>query len=300
VGFVGLGNMGLPMARNLLDAGCSLIVNDLRETAAGPLVDKGATWSALPRDVAASSDVTFISLPGPDAVESVTHGPDGLMAGATAGHIIVDTSTSTPASIRAIAAAAAQRDVHVLDAPLSGGMRGARKATLTIMVGGEPEQFNKCLPLLRVLGTHVLHMGPVGSGHVTKLVNNFMGLSNALASMEAMVMGVAAGIEPTRLLEAVNLGTGSSHMTRTLYPYIVLPRRFDPVRFSMALAVKDVQLALELANEVGLSLRLGPAVHAAYQAALAEGLVNVDFSAYIRLLEDQVGVEVRADDRESE
>jgi 3-hydroxyisobutyrate dehydrogenase-like beta-hydroxyacid dehydrogenase len=292
VGFIGLGNMGAHMARNLLADGYELTVFDLRTEAGAALVADGAAWADSPRGVGEASDVTFVALPGPTQVDAVATGGDGVLAGLRPGSYLIDVSTNNPLSIRRIAEVAANKGVSVLDAPLSGGVRGARLGTLTIMVGGDTAAFEACLPLLRVVGENILHMGPLGSGHVTKLVNNFMGISNAVASMEAMTIGTAAGVDPERLLEAVNLGTGTSHMTRTLYPYLIFKRSFDPVRFSMELAVKDLDLALEIAKDHGLTIEVGKSAHAALTAAIADGLAGADMSKYITVLEAQAGVTV--------
>lgn len=294
VGFIGLGNMGRPMVGNLLDAGYELVVNDLVEDAAAELVGRGAVWGATPRQVAAASDVVFTSLPGPAELESLLTGTDGVLAGARPGSYLVDVSTGSPAHIRRMGDLARSAGVEVLDAPLSGGVRGARKGTLTVMVGGSPEAFEYCEPLFEVIGEFVVHVGPLGAGHVTKLVNNLMGLSNAVSSMEAMAIGVAAGVDPETLLEVVEHGTGSSHMTRTLFPYLILKANFDPVRFSVALAVKDVDLALELADQVGAPVKVAAAVRQALADAADSGLADADISRYITLLEDAVGVEVRS------
>jgi 3-hydroxyisobutyrate dehydrogenase len=292
VGFIGLGNMGAHMARNLLAAGYSVTVSDLREEAGTALVADGAAWAGRPSDVGRASDIAFVALPGPAQVDAVATGADGLLEGLRPGSCIVDVSTNTPASIRRVAEIAAGKGVSVLDAPLSGGVRGARLGTLTIMVGGDAAAFAACLPLLQVVGEQILHMGPLGSGHVTKLVNNYMGISNAVASMEAMTIGTAAGVDPERLLEAVNLGTGTSHMTRTLYPYLIFRRSFDPVRFSMELAVKDLDLALEVAADYGLTIDVGKSARDALAAAIAGGLAGADMSKYITVLEAQAGVTV--------
>jgi 3-hydroxyisobutyrate dehydrogenase len=288
--------MGGPMAGNLMAAGHRMTVYDIRKGSARELLERGASWADSPRLVAASSEVLFVALPGPAEVEEVFEGADGLLAGSSPGTYVIDVSTNSPSSIRGLAADASSFGVEVLDAPLSGGVRGARKGTLTIMVGGERAAFEYCEPLLRVVGEKVIHVGPLGAGHVTKLVNNFMGISNAIASMEAMAIGVGAGVDPDKLLEVVNLGTGSSHMTRTLYPYLILNRKFDPVRFSMELAIKDLQLALGLADEVGLTIRVGQAVRDALVEATGHGLAGADMSRYITLLEKSIGIEVRGKD----
>jgi len=296
VGFIGLGNMGGPMASNVLRAGFRVVVNDLNRSAADELLASGAEWAGTPRELAAASDIVLISVPGPPQIRSVFYGDDGILAGARPGTRVIDVSTSTPECVRELAAAGAERGVTVVDAPLSGGVRGARKGTLTVMVGGAASDVAACVPVLDVIGEHVVHVGPLGSGHVTKLVNNFMGISNALASMEAVAIGAAAGVDPTKLLEVVDLGTGMSHMSRTLFPYLILKRSFEPVRFSMELAIKDVQLALGLAEQVGLDAKVGTAVHGALRDAATEhGLLHADMSAYITVLEEATGVEVVAE-----
>jgi 3-hydroxyisobutyrate dehydrogenase-like beta-hydroxyacid dehydrogenase len=284
------------MAANLLRAGYGLTVHDLRPEAAAELLELGAAWAATPAEVARASRITFIALPGPAEVEATALGKDGLVSGWSVGDVVIDLSTSSPNAIRRIAAVAAADGVEVLDAPLSGGVRGARKATLVIMVGGATTAFEACEPVLRVLGDRVFHMGDLGSGYVTKLVNNYMGMSNALASMEAVVLGVRAGVDAQKLLDVVNEGTGSSHMTRTLFPFLIMKRNFEPARFSMELAAKDFDLALDLASEFGLPMRIGASARGALGEAIADGLGQKDMSAYVTVLEAAAGVEIRGPD----
>jgi 3-hydroxyisobutyrate dehydrogenase-like beta-hydroxyacid dehydrogenase len=294
LGFIGLGNMGRPMAANLMAAGYPLTVYDVDAGAGHELVAAGASWAGEASEVAASSDVVFVALPGPAEVEATFAGPRGLLESAAEGSCIVDVSTNSAASIQRLAEQAAIRGVDVLDAPLSGGVRGARKGTLTIMVGGDPAVFERCRPLFEVLGDNVFHMGPIGSGHVTKLVNNFMGITNAIASMEAVAFGVGAGLDPEELLRVVNLGTGASHMTTSLYEFLILARRFDPVRFSVELAIKDLGLALDTAEHVGVQSRVGRAAYDALADSLdRDNLAGADISRYITVLEKGTGKEVR-------
>src|SRR5687767_2396007 len=220
--------MGQPMALNLLKAGHELTIYDVRTEAGESLVAAGARWAPSPKAVAHASAVTFTALPGPREIEAAVLGQDGILEGAHEADHYVDVSTSTPASIERIAESAARKGVNVLDAPVSGGVRGARKATLVFMVGGDRTAFEHCEPILKQLGEKVFYMGSLGSGYVTKLVNNYMGMSNALASMEAVVLGVKAGVDVHRLLEVIDSGTGSSYMTKTLYPYLILKRNFEP------------------------------------------------------------------------
>jgi 3-hydroxyisobutyrate dehydrogenase-like beta-hydroxyacid dehydrogenase len=293
IGFVGLGNMGRPMAANLLKAGYRITVTDLRPESATDLITHGATWADSPMAVARASRVTFTSLPGPREIEQVVLGREGILEGAQAPGYYIDVSTNEPSCIRHIASEAARKGVHVLDAPVSGGVRGARTATLVFMVGGDRAAFDYCAPLLRNLGERVFYTGPVGSGTITKLVNNYMGLSNAIASMEAVVLGARAGVDPRTLIEVVDVCTGASHMTHTLYPYLIFKRNFDPAKFSMALASKDFRMAIDLAHELGVEVHVGEAVAESLERGVTSGLAERDFSAYVTLLEQAAGVEVR-------
>jgi 3-hydroxyisobutyrate dehydrogenase len=281
------------MAANLLAAGYGLTVTDLRPSAAEELIARGAIWADSPRAVARASRVTFTSLPGPADVEAAALGPDGILAGADPSDYYIDVSTSVPSTIRAIATVAAARGVQVLDAPVSGSVRGARTATLVFMVGADPAAFEYCEPVLKTLGDRIFHTGAVGTGTITKLVNNYMGLSNAVASMEAVVMGAKAGVDPRILLEVVEASTGASYMTRNLYPYLIFKRNFEPAKFAMGLAAKDARQAVELAQELGVTTRVGQSVADSLAAGVRAGLSDKDFSAYITLLERAAGIEVK-------
>jgi 3-hydroxyisobutyrate dehydrogenase len=282
------------MAANLLRSGYQLTVTDLRRQVADELIQHGAAWADSPKAVAGASSVTFTSLPGPAEVEAAVLGPDGILAGAHASDTFIDVSTSAPATIRKIAAAAAGRQVHVLDAPVSGSVRGARNATLVFMVGGDRAAFDRCEPIFRALGEKVFYTGTVGTGTIAKLVNNYMGLSNALASMEAVVMGASAGVDPRTLLEVVEASTGASYMTRNLYPYLIFKRNFEPAKFSLRLAAKDFRQAIDLAHELGLPVKVGEAVADSLANGVRAGLGDQDFSAYITILERATGIEVKA------
>jgi len=293
IGFIGLGNMGRPMASNLLKAGHALTVHDINRHRATELLNDGAMWADTAHDAAAAGTLTFTALPGPTEIEAALLGPTGALNGMQSGDTYIDVSTSTPESIQRIAAAAALKGVDVLDSPVSGGTRGARLATLVLMVGGQHDVYERCVPVLEHLGSKVVYMGPLGTGYVTKLVNNYIGMTNAIASMEAMVVGTKAGVAPQALLEVVNAGTGASHMTQTLYPFLIFGRNFEPTRFSMELGAKDFRLAVELAHALGVPVRLGDTVAAALDDAVTQGLGPKDFSTYITLLEKVAGVEVR-------
>ena len=294
VGFIGTGNMGKPMASNLLAAGYELTVYDKRKEATEELVREGASWADTPRAVAQASEVTITSLPGPLEVEEVALGQNGILEGAASGHFYIDTSTSTPDTIRRIAALAADKGVDVLDAPVTGGVRGARKGTLTIMVGGNERAFESCKPILERLGERILLVGDIGAGCVAKLVNNMMSISNALVAMEAMAFGAKAGVDVEKLFQVVDSGTGSSTVFKGLFPYMIFKGRFEPPVFALALAAKDLRLAMECAGELGVPMNVVQSTAGALDAAIDKGLGEKDLSAYITLLEKAIGVEIRS------
>ena len=291
VGFIGLGAMGNPMAANLRAAGHSLVVHDVREAAAANLIDAGATWAASPAEVARTSEVTFLSLPNPADVDEVMTRADGVLAGAAAGSTVVDLSTNEPAVARRLAVAAAAQGVGFLDAPVSGGVAGARRGRLAVMVGGDEATFAATRPLLESIGSRIFHVGAVGSGNVVKLLNNMMFFVNLLGSVEALVAGAKAGVDPEVLREVVQSGSGGSFVwdfaTRA-----ILDDKLTP-SFTVNLAAKDVSLATALAAETGVEVPMG---------ALAERLIvghrdadhgAEDVLSVVRMAEEQSGFTVR-------
>jgi 3-hydroxyisobutyrate dehydrogenase len=292
VGFIGLGHMGKHMAAAVLRAGYELTIHDIRPEAAEDPLLAGARWADTPRATAAASDVLITSLPGPEQVDAVVLGPDGVLSGLRPGTFYIDMSTSTPGEMRKIADAAAGRSVQTVDAPVAGGMRGARNATLTIMAGGTEEAYQACLPVLRAMGDKIFLVGGVGAGHVAKLVNNMMTIINGLTAMEAMVVGAKAGLDVERLLEVVEAGTGSSFSLNVLR-YVVFRGNFDPAKFALSLAAKDLRIAVEYADELGVQMSVVPHAAEALAEAMRHGLADRDWSSYITLIEESAGVEVR-------
>ena len=292
VGFIGLGHMGKHMAAAVLRAGYELTIHDIRPEAAEDPLLAGARWADTPRATAAASDVLITSLPGPEQVDAVVLGPDGVLSGLRPGTFYIDMSTSTPGEMRKIADAAAERSVQTVDAPVAGGMRGARNATLTIMAGGTEEAYQACLPVLRAMGEKIFLVGGVGAGHVAKLVNNMMTIINGLTAMEAMVVGAKAGLDVERLLEVVEAGTGSSFSLNVLR-YVIFRGNFDPAKFALSLAAKDLRIAVEYAEELGVQMSVVPHAAEALAEAMQHGLADRDWSSYITLIEESAGVEVR-------
>jgi 3-hydroxyisobutyrate dehydrogenase-like beta-hydroxyacid dehydrogenase len=292
VGFIGAGNMGKHMAASLLRAGYQVTMCDQRAEARDEPVLAGVSWMETPRQVAELCRTTITSLPGPAQVDQVVRGSDGILAGAQAGDCYIDMTTSTPTSIRAIEADAARVGVSVLDAPVAGGMRGARHGTLTIMVGGSADAFRRCLPYFEAMGERIIHVGSVGAGHVAKLVNNMMTIANGIVAMEAMVVGTKAGVDPQMLIEVARAGTGDS-FSLNVFPYVIFKGNFDPAKFALALATKDLRISEEFAGELGVPLRVIPCVLKAMTEASESGLADRDWSSYITLLEEAADVEVR-------
>jgi len=292
VGFIGLGHMGKHMAAAVLRAGYELTIHDIRPEAAEDPLLAGARWADTPRATAAASDVLITSLPGPEQVDAVVLGPDGVLSGLRPGTFYIDMSTSTPGEMRKIADAAAERSVQTVDAPVAGGMRGARNATLTIMAGGPEEAYQACLPVLRAMGDKIFLVGGVGAGHTAKLVNNMMTIINGLTAMEAMVVGAKAGLDVERLLEVVEAGTGSSFSLNVLR-YVIFRGNFDPAKFALSLAAKDLRIAVEYADELGVQMSVVPHAAEVLAEAMQHGLADRDWSSYITLIEESAGVEVR-------
>ena len=295
VGFIGLGNMGGGMANNIQKAGYSMVVYDLREEAARPLLDGGARLANSPQEVASLSDVTFTSLPGPKEVEEVSVGPEGVLEGIKPGAIFVDLSTSRPTLIREIEPRFRQKGAHVLDAPISGGKSGAASGNLAVMVGGEREIFERIKPLLDSFGDKVCYAGEIGAGSVAKLVHNMIGHGVRQAIAEGMTLGVKAGVEAEALWECVRRGAlGRMSGLHEGMAKTVFRGEFDPPSFALALSRKDIGLATELGREFNVPM---PVANLAEQIAIQgmnRGWGNRDSSVTFLLQEEQAGVEVRA------
>ena len=233
VGFVGLGTMGANMAFNCLQGGNDMIVHDIRRESATPHLEAGAVWADTPREVAESSDVVFTSLPGPVEIEAVALGESGLLEGLTEGKTYFDLSTNSPTVIRHIHEVMAARGVSVLDAPVSGGPRGAKSRNLAIWVGGDKDLFDKYKSVLDSIGDKAYYVGPIGCGAVAKLVHNCSGYIIQTALAEVFTMGVKAGVEPLALWQAVRRGAQGRRGTFEGLAEHLLPGNFDPPDFAL-------------------------------------------------------------------
>lgn len=278
VGFIGLGNMGNPMAANVLKARHDLTVYDVRRERGRNLEEAGAKWAMSPKDVAAQSEVVLSALPGPREVEAVVLGEEGVFAGLNRGSAYIDTSTNAPTTMRKIAEIGISKGFCVLDAPISGGVSGARDATLTVFVGGEKGDFERFRPLLQNMGTNAVYMGPAGCGNVTKLVNNVMMFINFIGGCEGMAMGIRAGIDAQALLDAIKPSMGQSKIVdRTL----ALSLKGEGICSATDLAVKDMHLGVELGRETGVPLELSPLVESIFTRFRDGGHGAEDFTEII-------------------
>jgi 3-hydroxyisobutyrate dehydrogenase-like beta-hydroxyacid dehydrogenase len=295
IGFIGLGNMGGSMALNLLKAGHALVVHDTRPEAAAAHQERGAQWAKSPRLAAESVELILTCLPGPAEVEAVAVGDDGIIHGATRGAIYVDLSTSSPSLIRRIHALFEGRGIHVLDSPVSGGVIGAARGTLQVMVGGDEALYRQLKPVLSAIGDKVSYMGAIGSGTIAKLVHNMIGICTRTVIAEAFTLGVKAGVRPEALLEAVKGGAfGQGLLLTQVLPEIVFRGDFDTVRFALRLARKDMGLATALAREYDVPMAMAALAEQTLIEAMARGWGDKDFAAPFMLQEERAGVQVRA------
>jgi 3-hydroxyisobutyrate dehydrogenase len=295
VGFIGLGNMGGGMSANIQRAGHPMVVYDLREEAAKPLLEGGARLANTPAEVAELSDVTFTSLPGPKEVEAVALGAQGVLEGIRPGSIYVDLSSSRPSLIRQMEPTFRQKGVHILDAPVSGGKSGAESGNLAVMVGGEREVFDRIKPILDTFGDKVFYAGAIGAGSICKLVHNMIGHSVRQAIAEGMTLGVKAGVEPEALWESVR--RGSLGRMRVLHEGLVRTMfrgEYEPASFALNLAYKDISLATELAREYDVPMPMSTLAEQIAMQAMNRGWGDMDSGVTVRLQEEQANVEVRA------
>ena len=296
VGFIGLGIMGASMASNVQQRGHQLVVHDLRPEAAKPHVAAGATWADTPRRVAEAVDVVLTSLPGPPEVEAVAVGPNGLLEGLSAGKAYVDLSTNSPTLMRRIHEEFAKRGIHVLDAPVSGGPRGARSRRLAVWVGGDENVFAKYKPVLDAMGDQVIRVGPIGSGSIAKLVHNCTSFAVQTVLAEVFTLGVKAGVEPAALWQAVRYGATGRQRTFDRLADGFLPAKYDPANFALRLAHKDVTLATALGREHKVPMRMANLVLEEMTEALNRGWGERDSRSPMLLQQERAGVEVRVDD----
>jgi 3-hydroxyisobutyrate dehydrogenase len=296
VGFIGLGMMGASMASNVQQRGHDLVVHDVRPEVAKPHLAAGAAWADTPRKVAETTDVVLTSLPGPAEVEAVALGAAGLLEGMSAGKAWFDLSTNSPTVMRRIHKIFADRGVHVLDAPVSGGPKGARTRRLAIWVGGDANVLGKHRAVLDAMGDQVIHVGPIGAGAIAKLGHNMTTYAVQTALAEVMTLGIKAGVEPLDLWRAVRYGASGRQRTFDRLAEGFLNAKYDPANFALRLAHKDVTLAVALGREHKVPMRVANLVLEEMTEALNRGWETRDSRSPMLLQQERAGVQVKVDD----
>lgn len=294
VGFIGLGIMGASMAANLQKAGFAIVVNDIRREATAAHLEAGAQWADTPREVAERSEVVMSCLPSVESIEAVALGKDGLLSGIRKGQAYFELSTSSPDLVRRLYAAFTEKGAHMLDAPVSGGAVGARRGRLAIWVGGDKPTYQRYESVLRVIGDQPVHVGAIGTGLVTKLVNNLAAQATQAAIAEVFVLGIKAGAEPLSLWEALRQGAAGRRRTFDGMIDEYLPARYDPPNSALRIVHKDLMIATELARDLDVPLRIASLTLADVQEAMLRGWSERDSRSVMLLPQERAGVSVKA------
>jgi 3-hydroxyisobutyrate dehydrogenase len=293
IGFIGVGKIGAPIAGQLLAAGHALVVHDIRREAANTLIGAGAAWSHSRAMLAAECQVVATCLPGPAEMEQVCLGPDGLVEHLKPGALYIDHTTNSPLLVRRVHAMLAEREVAMLDAPVSGGMEGAQTRDLLIMAGGDSAAFERARPLLGTIAKRVIYTGGIGTGSIAKIMHNSASFTLDLVMAECWTAGVKAGIDAATIVKVFHeAALGHMMSLKVRLPATWLRGNFDP-RFSLALARKDLGLALELARAIDTPMRLAALCEAEMIEAMARGWADRDASIFLTLQEERAKVQVR-------
>ena len=293
VGFIGVGNIGLPMAEQIRKSGYSMVVHDLRREAAIPLLEDGADWADSAREVAELCDVVCTCLPGPPEMERVTLGEDGLVQGLRPGSVYIDHTTNSPELVKRVHQEVVKSGATMLDAPVSGGKEGAQARDLTVLVGGDSKVLEGVMPILDAMAKTVMHVGPIGSGCVGKVMHNCAIFSLEQAMVECLTLGIKAGVEPSVMVEVFQKAALGRNMgLHVRLPATLFSGDFDP-RFALKIAYKDMSLATEMAELHGVSMPVTEQTERAMSEAMDRGWGDRDSSIFLTLQEERAGVEVR-------
>ena len=290
-GFIGLGIMGKPMAKNLLKAGYRLVVFDTNAAPMKELAAVGAETAASPKEVAEKCDVVVTMLPNSPHVRAVLLGPQGVIEGAGPGKTVIDMSSIAPLASREIASLLAEKGVEMLDAPVSGGEPKAIDGTLSVMVGGKKDVFERCYPVMKSMAASVVRVGDTGAGNVAKLANQIVVALNIAAMSEALVFAAKAGVQPDLVYQAIRGGLAGSTVLDAKAP-LVMDRKFSP-GFRVNLHIKDLGNVLETSREIGVPLPLTAAVMEMMQALKVDGLGDADHCSLVRHYEKMAHIEVK-------
>jgi 3-hydroxyisobutyrate dehydrogenase-like beta-hydroxyacid dehydrogenase len=288
LGFVGVGNMGEPICRHLLEGGYELLIYDADPEALARLSDTPAVPAASPEALATEADVVLLSLPNSDVVEEVVFGESGLNEGLSAGKALIDTSSSRPSSTRGISERLAAEGIDMLDAPVSGGVLRAREGTLSIMVGGKRAVYEKYRGIFESFGDNIFFVGDNGAGHLVKALNNLLSATTLASAAEAALLARRAGVALDAFVEVINASNGRSYSTEVKFPRYILNRTFDD-GFALSLMSKDLKIALETAAEMGFPMPIGSTLVQIWELAVARGYGPENHTAIYAFLEDLLG-----------
>ncbi len=293
IGFIGLGMMGSGMAMNVRKAGHEVAVHDMRREVARPLIEAGATWAETIADAARGADVVFTSLPGPKEMQEVGVGEGGLLSSMRQGSAWFDLSTNSPTVVRKVAARFKEKGIELMDAPVSGGPRGAHSGKLAIYVGGDEAVFERCKTLLDAIGDQVMYVGPIGAGNSAKLAHNCASFTTRMAIAEIFTLGVKAGVAPLALWHAIRQGSTGRARTFDRIGDQYLQDKYEPAAFALRLAHKDLSLARELGRELGVPMKYADLALEDFNAALERGWGDLDSRSPMRLQNERAGVTVK-------
>lgn len=292
VGIVGLGNMGGRMARRLLAQGAEVGIFDLNEEAVKALVELGAEKAESPAGLASKFQYIITVLPNVYIVKETLIGDQGLLKGLKPDSLLIEMTTSIPSVTKELNALVKAEGFRMIDAPVSGGVKGAENGTLSIMVGGEEADFEEARPLLAMLGQNINHVGDAGAGHTIKALNNMISATTLAATAEAMALGVKLGLEPEKMLDVINTSTGRSFSSDFKFPNQVLTRKFE-VGFTLDLMVKDLKIAMSMAEEESAPMFISSASFQLWKRAMSEGRGSEDHTAIVKSIEEMFNVEIK-------
>ena len=291
-GFIGLGNLGAPLAASLLRGGFDVIVHDLDRKAADPLLDAGAGWASSPRETAAAVDAVITCLPSPRATEMVLTGEAGVLAGLAPGGTWIEMSTTDAEMIKRLAALAAEQGVATLESPVTGGVHRAAQGDITILVGGDGATFEAHRPALQAMGGEIFHMGPLGSASVIKVITNMLAFIHLVAAGEALMLAKRGGLDLAQAFHAIKASSGTSFVHET-ESQLVLNGSYN-INFTMDLACKDLGFAVKMGRDLGVPLELAGLVDQTFIRARQQYGGGAWSTMVVKLLEDALSTDLRA------
>ena len=289
IAFIGMGTMGAPMALNILNAGYDVVVHNRHRDKEKPVAEAGAARAASPAEAADGADVVITCVSDTPDVRAILMGDNGVIEGAKEGTVVVDMSTISPSATREMADTLAKKGILMIDAPVSGGSEGAQKGTLAIMVGGDPDDVEKVRPVLEAMGKTITHVGPIGSGQITKAINQVVIAATYLGVAEGMTLGMKAGLDMEKVVAAIAGGAAGSWVLDNRAAFMV--KNDYPLGFRVRLHAKDLKIALEAARELGVTLPVSAQVEQIESGLIGRGFGDEDVSAMARSIRELSGLD---------